>query len=153
MPPYLLRDLHLFYPEIAITVTLLLVVLADIALGRVRGKVTFFLTSLGLLIAFALTVPLFGAEERTLFFGMVALDRMAVFFKGFLILTSFLVLLAAPGSRELARAHLGEFYALLLGVTLGMLLLASSVDMLMLFLSLEMVSLTSYIMVGYLRDD
>jgi NADH-quinone oxidoreductase subunit N len=153
MHPYLLRDVHLFFPELAITVTMLLVVLADIALGRVRGKVTFFLTSLGLLVAFALTVPLFGAEERTLFFGMVALDRMAVFFKGFLILTSFLVLLAAPGSRELARAHLGEFYALLLGVTLGMLLLASSVDMLMLFLSIEMVSLTSYIMVGYLRDD
>ena len=153
MHPYLLRDLHLFYPEIAITVTLLLVVVADIALPRVRGKVTFFLTALGLMVAFALTVPLFGAEERTLFFGMVALDPMAVFFKGFLILTSFLVLLAAPGSRELARSHLGEFYALLLGVTLGMLLLASSTDMLMLFLSLEMVSLTSYIMVGYLRDD
>ena len=84
---------------------------------------------------------------------MVALDPMAVFFKGFLILTSFLVLLAAPGSRELSRAHLGEFYALLLGVTLGMLLLASSTDMLMLFLSLEMVSLTSYIMVGYLHNN
>src|SRR5688572_9504101 len=130
MHPDLVRDLHLFYPEIAITVTLLLVVVADLLVPRTIRSVTFLLTALGLLDAFALTVPLFGHEARTLFFGMVALDPMAVFFKGFLILTSFLVLLAAPGSREFSRAHLGEFYALLLGVTLGMLLLASSTDML-----------------------
>lgn len=53
----------------------------------------------------------------------------------------------------MAKEHVGEFYALLLGVTLGMVLLASAVDMLMLFLSLEMVSLFSYIMVGYLSTE
>ncbi len=84
---------------------------------------------------------------------MIAIDRMAVFFKGFLILTSFLVLLSTPGSRELSKSSRGEFYALLLGVTLGMMLLVSAVDMLMLFLALEMVSVSSYIMVGYLRNE
>ncbi|HYK88570.1 MAG TPA: NADH-quinone oxidoreductase subunit N [Acidobacteriota bacterium] len=111
------------------------------------------LTSFGLVAAFLLSIPLFDSTSGTMFYGMIALDQMAVFFKGFLILTSFLVLLAAPGSREFSKSHLGEFYALLLGVTLAMMLLASAVDMLMLFLSLEMVSVTSYIMVGYLRND
>ncbi|PYV01172.1 MAG: hypothetical protein DMG10_18445 [Acidobacteria bacterium] len=153
MNPEILQDLESFVPEIVLTVALLLVVLADISLPKLRTRVTFLVTAVGLLAALCFTVPLFGAGEKALFYNMVALDRMAVFFKGFLILASFLVLLAAPGSKELSSTHLGEFYALLLGVTLGMLLLASSVDMLMLYLSLEMVSLTSYIMVGYLRHD
>jgi NADH-quinone oxidoreductase subunit N len=153
MNPQLLGDLQRFYPEIAVTVTLLLVVIVDISLPHARRNGTFLITALGLLAAFALSVPLFGEPGRTLFYGMVAVDRVAVFFKGFLIISSFLVLLAAPGSRELSQRHLGEFYALLLGATLGMMLLASSVDMLMLFLSLELVSVPSYIMVGYLRND
>lgn len=153
MNPQLLPDLHLFYPEIAITVALLAVIVADISLGRLRRSVTFLVTALGLLTAFGLTLPLFGVAGRTLFYGMIAIDSVAVFFKGFLVLASFLVLLATPGSRELSERFLGEFYTLLLGATLAMMLLASSVDLLMVFLSLEMVSVCSYIMVGYLRTD
>jgi NADH-quinone oxidoreductase subunit N len=81
------------------------------------------------------------------------LDPMAVFFKCFLILTALFVLFAAPASRELSRRPLGEFYALLLGVTFAMLLLASSIDLLMLYVSLEMVSIGSYVLVGYLKND
>ncbi len=153
MNPQILSDLKKFYPELILSAALLCVVIADIAFPRLRKSLTFILAALGLAIAFFFCIPLFGAPAGTMFFGAVAIDRMAVFFKCFLILTSFLVLLAAPGSRELSHRHLGEFYMLLLGVTLSMLLLASSVDMLMLYLSLEMVSLGSYVMVGYLKND
>jgi NADH-quinone oxidoreductase subunit N len=153
MNPQLILDLKQSYPEIILTVSLLCVVIADISLPRIRRSVTFILTGLGLIFAFLSVVPLFQAQSGTLFYGVIAIDQMAVFFKCFLILASFLVLLATPGSRELPQRHLGEFYALLLSVTLAMLLLASSVDMLMLYLSLEMVSVGSYIMVGYLSND
>jgi NADH-quinone oxidoreductase subunit N len=154
MNSQIIKDLMHFFPELAISLAFLLVILVDIAFPRESGKRVSFATAvLGLIVAFALTIHLFGVRSETLFFGMIALDRMAVFFKGFLILTSLLVLLVAPGSRELSKRHLGEFYALLLGVTLGMMLLVSATDMLMMFLSLEMVSLSSYIMVGYLRSD
>lgn len=154
MNPQILHDLQKFYPELVLSLTLLGVVILDIFLPKViRRSATFALTALGLIASFVLSVPLFSAPSGTMFYGMIAMDQMAVFFKGFLILTSFLVLLATPGSKELSKSHLGEFYALLLGVTLAMLLLASAVDMLMLFLSLEMVSLTCYIMVGYLKND
>jgi len=153
MDPKLIADLHKFYPEMVITGTLLLVVVADIALPVLRRSLTFALTVLGLAAAFALTLPLIAVQPGSMFYGMIALDPMAVFFKAFLVLASLLVVLAAPGSKEFSRSNLGEFYALLLGVTLGMMLLASSTDLLMFFLSLEMVSLGSYIMVGYLRND
>jgi NADH-quinone oxidoreductase subunit N len=153
MNPQLLLDLKKFIPEIILTAAFLCVIVADLGFPRIRKHLSFALTALGLILAFIYNLPLFHAASGAMFYGMIALDPMAVFFKGFLILTSFLVLLATPGSRELSKHHLGEFYALLLGVTLAMLLLASSVDLLMLYLSLEMVSLGSYVMVGYLKND
>lgn len=153
MNPIIVQDLRSFYPEITLTFALLAVILVDLALPNIRKSATFLVAGVGLLSALAFTVPLFFVEQGTLFYGMVAIDPMAVFFKGFLILTSFLILLMAPGSRELSKDHIGEFYTLLLGVTLGMVLLASAVDMLMLFLALEMVSVSSYIMVGYLSNQ
>lgn len=153
MNPQVLLDLKKFYPEIIITAAFLCVIIGDLAFPRIRKSVTFLLGAVGLGCAFIASIPLFYASQGTLFFGVLAMDQMAVFFKCFLILTSFLVLLAAAGSRELSQRHMGEFYALLLGVTLAMVLLVSSVDMVMLYLSLEMVSLGSYVMVGYLKND
>jgi NADH-quinone oxidoreductase subunit N len=154
MNPQIVQDLTNFLPELAISIAFLLVIIVDIAFPREAGKKISFATAmLGLAVALILTIPLFGVDAHSMFFGMVALDRLALFFKGFLVLTSLMVLLVAPGSRELAGRHLGEFYVLLLGVTLGMMLLVSATDMLMLFLSLEMVSIGSYVMVGYLRNN
>jgi NADH-quinone oxidoreductase subunit N len=153
MNPQFLLDLKNFYPEIIITAALICVVIADLAFQRIRKGATFLIAALGLIFAFLLSIPLFRAPAGTLFYGTLAMDPMAVFFKCFLILTSFLVLLVVPGSKELSQKHLGEFYTLLLGVTLAMLLLASSVDLLMLYLSLEMLSLGSYVMVGYVKND
>ncbi len=153
MNPQILLDLKQFYPELILTAALLCVVIGDLAFPRVRQGVTFILAALGFALAFIYSIPLFGAPSGDLFFGVIAMDPMAVFFKLFLILTSLLVLLAVPGCKELSQRNMGEFHMLLLGVTLAMLLLASSMDMLMLYLSLEMVSLGSYILVGYLRNE
>ena len=57
------------------------------------------------------------------------------------------------GSRELHGLGQGEFYALMLAVTFSNLLLATANDLAMLYLALEMVSITSYVMVAYLKGD
>ncbi|MBP1624576.1 MAG: proton-translocating NADH-quinone oxidoreductase, chain, partial [Acidobacteria bacterium] len=126
MDPQLIPDLHKFYPEIILTAAFLLAIIGDLGFSRIRGGLTFSVAALGLALAFAAGIPLFGMPTGTLFFGVIAIDPLAAFFKCFLILTSFLVLLATPGSRELSQRPLGEFYMLLLGVTLSMVLLASS---------------------------
>src|SRR5262249_18138353 len=53
----------------------------------------------------------------------------------------------------LAGQGQGEFYALMLAVTISNLLLATANDLAMLYLALEMVSLASYIMVAYIKGD
>jgi NADH-quinone oxidoreductase subunit N len=153
MNPQILMDVKSIYPEIILTVTLLLVVVADLVLKKTRGTITFCVTASGLLSAMVAAANILSAPSRTLFFNTLASDPMAVFFKLFLVLTSLLVLIVVPRSRELSGVQLGEFYALLLGVTLATLMLASSTDFLMLYLSLETVSIGSYVLVGYLRND
>jgi NADH-quinone oxidoreductase subunit N len=153
MNPQILLDLKKFYPELFIIGALICVVIGDLAFQKIRKSVTFLLAALGLVFAFLSSIPLFGTQAGALFYETIAIDPVAVFFKCFLILTSFLVLLATPGSKEFSKRNMGEFYTLLLGVTLGMLLLASSIDLLMLYLSLEMLSIGSYVMVGYLKND
>ena len=90
-----------------------------------------------------------------IFEGMLVLDPMGVFFKLLLIGASLLVVGAFrfAGSRELLGLGQGEFYALLLAVTFSNLLLAAANDLAMLYLALEMVSITSYVMVAYLKGD
>ena len=153
MNPQILTDLKLFYPEIIVTCALLIVVVGDIAFPRISRGLSFLLAAFGLIAALIASIRLLNADSGTLFFGVLSLDPMSLFFKCFLILTSLFILITAAGSREFSRRNMGEFYALLLGVTLAMMLLVASADMLMLYLALEMVSIGSYILVGYLKTD
>ncbi|HEY3120564.1 MAG TPA: NADH-quinone oxidoreductase subunit N [Vicinamibacteria bacterium] len=146
------RSLPRFGPELALMAGLLLVILIDAARPRRRDAVNGALTVLTLVVALALCFPLRGWQGE-IFSGMVVLDPMAVFFKVILIAAAALVLLAFRQPREMAGLGMGEFYALLLAVTISNLLLATANDLAMLYLSLEMVSITSYVMVAYLKGD
>src|SRR6266540_3300186 len=150
----LLRSLHRFWPEVVLTVGLLLVVLIDTIRARGRDVANWLLTMATLAAAFVLSVRL-GAQSGGLFEGMLALDPIGIFFKLILIGSSLLVVgdFRFDGSRELRGLGQGEFYALMLAVTLSNLLMAAANDLAMLYLSLEMVSITSYVMVAYLKGD
>ncbi|HET7747191.1 MAG TPA: NADH-quinone oxidoreductase subunit N, partial [Vicinamibacteria bacterium] len=144
-----------FLPELALTAGILLVVLVDaFTSGRARDLLTRWLTVLALGTALVLAVGQQG-WSGPIFGGMLVVDPTAVFFKALLVGASLLVLLTfrPHASREMAGLGLGEFHSLLLCVTLSTLLLATSNDLAMLYLSLEMVSITSYVLVAYLKGD
>jgi NADH-quinone oxidoreductase subunit N len=149
-----MQDLGRFRPEIALTAGLLLVVLVDAFRVPARDTLNRWITILTLAGSFVLALQLRGTSG-SLFQGMVVVDPLGVFFKALLIAASLLVVLTfrLRNSREMAGLGHGELYALLLAVTLSNLLLASSADLAMLYLALEMVSITSYVMVAYLKGD
>jgi NADH-quinone oxidoreductase subunit N len=148
------RSLSLFWPEITITVALLAVVLIDSTGARIRGVLCQVTTILGLAGALALSLPLSHVEAH-IWSGMLTVDPLGVFFKMLLVGASLLLALVFNfrNSRELHGLGPGEFYSLLLAVTLSNLLLASANDLAMLYLALEMVSITSYVMVAYMKGD
>jgi len=84
---------------------------------------------------------------------MVQLDVFSSFFKVLLLLATAATILFSLRSEELDARLKGEYYALLLAITLGMFLMASSTNLLMIFISLETVSLTSYILAGFLTHN
>ncbi|MBI5547110.1 MAG: NADH-quinone oxidoreductase subunit N [Deltaproteobacteria bacterium] len=101
----------------------------------------------------AATWFLSGFDSQLIFSGLIAHDALAIYFKWlFLAATALAVWMAIP-SKEIVPSRLGEYFALLLTMCLGMNLMASSVDLLMVYLSLEMVSIVSYILAGYRRGD
>ena len=141
-----LQSLHYFYPELILITAILLVILCDITFRRLRNILNPLLTLGSLLLAIYFSIQINQAPAGSLFQGMLALDSFAQFFKLFLLLAGILVVLGSLHAEELSQVHQGEFFALLLAVTLGMILMANSINLAMLYLSLELVSLTSYIL-------
>jgi NADH-quinone oxidoreductase subunit N len=147
------QSLRLFLPELTLTVGMLVVIVCDISLKTARNLLNPLITLATLVLALYFSFQLSSLPATNLFEGMLAMDSFTQVFKLFLSLAGLLVVLSSLNSDELRIVHQGEFFALLLAVTLGMVLLSSSINLAMLYLSLELVSLTSYIMVGYLRTD
>ena len=149
-----IASLALFWPESILILGILGIFILDLVVRRSaqRGNILTAAT-LGVLAASALATSMVPTTTQPMFFGMLASDRLALFFKWlFLGATAICVLIAAQ-SREIDRVRLGEYYALLLCITLGMNMMASSTDLLMVYLSLELVSIVSYILAGFRKHD
>jgi NADH-quinone oxidoreductase subunit N len=94
-----------------------------------------------------------GVEGFTGFAGSVVVDPFFIFF-GFLFLAATaLVILLSARYMEIEGEHHGEYYALILFATLGMMFMASGFDIVVLFISLETMAASFYVLVGFLRGD
>jgi NADH-quinone oxidoreductase subunit N len=151
-----LRSLALFEPELALVAGLVLVVIVDSIGGRWRNAAARLLSlaSLAAALGFAFNLHASGARAAV-FSGMLVVDPLGAAFKVILVAAALLLVLAFTfrNSRELHGLGQGELYSLVLALTLSNLLLAASNDIVMLYLALEMVSITSYVMVAYLKGD
>ncbi len=103
--------------------------------------------------AFFLVPGRLFAEGQGVALGMFALDNLTYFFRIFALATSLLVLTLTVDYIRGRSQHTGEFYALLLFVTLAVILTSASNNLILLYLAFEFLSLTSYILVGWLRND
>ena len=149
-------SLVLFLPELTLCATIVVLLLVRLCnLDRLIRPVGVCLT--GGLIALVLAGKEFydladGLQPATpIFTGLLAYDQFTVFFRLFLITFVILVtaLTAFSGIPDLEDGP--DFYTLLFGATIGMLLMASTNNLLILFLGVEMASVPSYAMVGFLK--
>ena len=152
-----IESLAYFSPEIVLVVFAAAVIILDLLVKNRESEKTAYLSLVGLgcaLVAIIVTHSTLGTDEsKNLFWGMIRLDGFAVFFKVLLLLATAATILFSLRSEELDARLKGEYYALLLAVTFGMFLMASSTNLLMIFISLETVSLTSYILAGFLTHS
>ncbi len=149
--PSILESLERFGPELQVTVAAMVLLLLDLVVSRRGSK------HLAWLAIFACAYPAVSvlsaheAEEASLFRGMLATDSYATFFKLFFLLGAIPVILLSSIARELEGRRMGEYYAILLATVLAGMLMASSTHFLMVILSLELLSISSYVLVGFHR--
>lgn len=145
------ESLRYFLPETILTGTILLLVFWDLLLRNKKGLA--YIAALGCLLSLWAAVELYGSPGGWLFRRMIVLDNFSLFFKVVPLVATLLVIWMSVGCREIQKVHTGEYYAILLTSALGMFFMASSSNLLMAYLSLEMVSLTSYILTGFLPHN
>jgi NADH-quinone oxidoreductase subunit N len=152
MAEQILKDLPYFAPEVALTITLLVAIIADLIFRR-SPMVVAGVVLAGLIVAGGLVLGQAGVQI-SIFSNMLAVDPFAFYFKLVVLLTAILVTVFSLFSAELNTAGraMGEYYSLLVGLTLGLLLMAGANNLLMVYLAIELSSLTSYVLSGYTRE-
>jgi NADH-quinone oxidoreductase subunit N len=145
-------DYHAIAPELILGATILLVLLADLALRPARKWLAMVVSFLGTAAALVVELTLIGGT-RASFGGTYVSDPFAVLFKTFFLVVALAVLLLSVRYFREGRYYQGEYYFLLLSSFLGMLTISSSRDLLMLFISLELVTAPAWLMAGFRKRD
>ncbi len=155
--PILLRsnmpamDLTTCMVDLYLVALAVVVLLADLILPRDWRKEKALVTGLGLLLGLAPVIVLWGQPSGTEFSGAYLLDHLALFFKAlFLVGGALVTALSYDHLRRLPQGF-GEYFFLLVVITLGCSLLASAGDLIVAYVAFEMISLSSYVLAGYLR--
>lgn len=141
-----------FLPEILLMLGSVVIVTLAYQRGKQNKAAAFYATLAFLATALAavLLSPIPTEQGLALFQGMLAYDRMGQFFKVIIIAAAIVALILADKSADLKGTSPIEFNAFLVALTLGLCVMSVSTNLLMIYLAVEMASIVSYVMTGYI---
>jgi NADH-quinone oxidoreductase subunit N len=139
-------------PEIIMTVAGTLIMVVEPLLGE-RKRAAF--ESISLIAFFAALVAAINANTLPgmAFSNMLIVDGFATFFRVLVIGVGILSVLSAAQYLKREHAASAEYYALLLFSVTGQCVMATAHELIMIFIGLEISSIATYVLAGYLRDD
>jgi NADH-quinone oxidoreductase subunit N len=155
---YITKSLYLIKPEIIISAVIVVLVVVDLIMHK-NKKLLPFISLAGLLVAGYFVADQFGltgfASRPQVSAGMIAVDSFGAFFKLLIILSSLFIVYFSVTSDEVAQSsdRHGEYYTLIFGMILGMFFMVSAADLILIYLSLELVSLSSYVLAGFTKNS
>jgi len=156
-------DYLLSLPMLLLTLFALGILLIDLMLPKQWKQVNAFIALLGLAFS-ALAVGKLHwayrfAERQGLtvknagFMGTLLVDRYALYFFYLFLLGAAIAILMSIHYLEIEEENHGEFYALLLFSVVGMMCMTAGYDIVLLFIGLELMAISTYVLVGFLRRD
>src|SRR6185436_16808630 len=148
-------NLTLILPELIVGVAGVLVMLID-AFSRPRQRLASGTVSIASLLAAGVASVWLWVKwpaTKSAFNGMIVLDEMRLSFTLIFLVVAILTLLIATIWIDAEDLPAGEFHALLLFATCGMMLMASAGDLVIVFLGLEILSIATYVLAGFRRTD
>jgi proton-translocating NADH-quinone oxidoreductase chain N len=148
----LAETLWLLSPELVLLVAGVLIMVVDAIMPQQRERRWLPYAALaGLAGALIAAVTLWGCDTRVLY--VLSCDPFGLMVKMIAMVALGIVVLASDAYIRARGQYPGVFYAVLLFSTLAISLLSSAVNLIMIYLAFEFLSITSYILTGYLRDD
>lgn len=138
-----------FLPETFLLVGFFFVIIADLFLKNKRTAGVLALTVLAA-TAYLAKAP---SVAQPLFFGFFTLDAFTHYFRLLALGVTFVTILLSLGYKRIEHGIQGEYYSLLLFLAFALILVAAATNLLMIFMAVEFVSITSYLLVGFLKKD
>ncbi len=145
-------------PEIAVSITLVAIVVLDLIFSN--KKIISAISVLGLLSAGYFLFELIGVTHSAFpessvnkSIGFLSIDPFGTFFKFFVLASSLFIVLFSISSNEIKKniKRSGEYFALIFGMIIGMMFMINSVNLILIYISLEIVSLSSYVLAGFTK--
>ncbi len=151
--------------EVAVLILGMVILMLEAFATKIDRQLLAFAAIAGLavvLVATFFVVPSPAPQQATGFWNFYTGDRLSIFFKQFALLTTILVLIMTidyapvvrrsfPGSA--GQAGLGEFFAVPIFTCAGLMYMASAIDFVFIFVSLELVTISFYVLVSFTRKN
>ena len=144
-------NLELFIPELSLATFAIIIVLLDLVIQRKGWLVAVGIA--GIVVSAGFTLAMWGGNSQAIFNNMLAVDNFALFFKLLFLGIAALVILASVDYASKFARFQGEYYALVLLATLGMMLMAASAELISIYVAIELTSISLYVLVGFLKDS
>ncbi|WP_071517110.1 NAD(P)H-quinone oxidoreductase subunit N [Geitlerinema sp. PCC 9228] len=140
-------------PESIVVGTLLVVLVGDLIVGRSSSRWTPYVAVAGLLAAMVSLFFLWDSAEPIAFLGSFSGDNLSIVFRGIIALSTVFTILMSVSYVERSSTSMAEFIGILLTATLGAMFLSGANELVAVFISLETLSVSSYILTGYMKRD
>ena len=148
-----LSDLQLIAPELILTVCACLALVMEVVLPYRKSKLTAYFSLIGIALALISLILQWSDSSIDGFYGMVRVDGLALLFRGIFLISAALAIGISTRFLDIEGEQHGEYYALVLFATVGMMFLACGYDLITLYISLELMALTFYVLVAFTKRE
>jgi NADH-quinone oxidoreductase subunit N len=146
-------NFHALLPETILSVFAIVIMLVEAFSRRLERRVAGAISLTGLVAALVAVFSLWNKDGEVAYSGMLITDHFRLFFSIISLLVGILIVLISMRWLDEEELPKGEYFAMLMFATTGMLFMASANDLVMIFLGLEITSISTYVLCGYRRND
>ena len=150
-------DLQLIAPELILTACACVALVMEVILPYRKSKLTAYFSLVGVALAFVSLALQWWSMRHALpfdaFYGMVRIDGFALLFKAIFLIAAALAIGISTRFLDIEGEQHGEYYALVLFATVGMMFIACGYDLISLYISLELMALTFYVLVAFTKRE
>src|SRR6266480_4921043 len=158
------HDLQLIAPELILTAVACLALVMEVILPYKLSKWTAYFSLAGIALALISLAAQFksiggtfnlnalqGVTATDGFYGMVHIDGFALVFRAIFLIAAALTIAISMRYLDIEREQHGEYYALILFATIGMMFLGGGYDLILLYIALELMAVTFYVLVAFTK--